>query len=117
MVRFGLGSAEFALLIEVRLITKAHADDRGGHADDDCRHVPTRIIRFGPGDRAEEEYAGNRDEIAEPLPIDRGRADDCYRFVTHYAGTTKPLALFHFSSGKRGAMPWPISNRRTRSHC
>src|SRR6266576_4461823 len=92
---FGFRFPDLALLIEMRLVAEAHADNRHRHADDQRGRMPCRVIRFRPGDRAQEEDADDRNEIAEALPVNPEAAKRNDRFGKHRArGTFKWRSWF-----------------------
>jgi hypothetical protein len=80
---FGLGFLELALLVPVRLVAEAHAEDRAGHANDEGDDVPMRLILPGPGDGSEKENADDRAEVAEAFPVDAQHDGLRNRFMTH----------------------------------
>src|SRR3954469_21006791 len=96
-LRFPLGSLELPHLIEMGFVAGGHAKDRRRHPPNQDRQVPTGLTRLGPGDCSEEENAGDRDEIAETLPVDTSLRDRA-GFLTHGGGTTKPWRMFRFSN-------------------
>ncbi len=84
-LRFSL--SDLPLLVEVRLVSKAHTDDRGGHPDDQYRIIPTGRILLEPSNSSQKEDAGNRCEIADRLPVDSARRRNANCSLFHAAQT------------------------------
>jgi hypothetical protein len=60
-----LDAVQFGFLLPARHPAQAHAADRQGHADKQRRHLPARLLGSGPGHRADQQHADDRDEITK----------------------------------------------------